>query len=166
MDGRRRLPADKKFDFSGTGRIIGRVNRGNFPLQFLTEPYVNLSIHTALAIQPLIGARVQCAKSFGAAFRTRASQRKDSVRRHTTLFLRCVPPTLQWLTHSETRTARPLRSTPITEASSLLWVDPTLTGASVLCTPAVTPRSHYSLFITGKFLAFLRIPGRCQILHH
>ena len=38
--------------FEKTALLAVESTEGNRPLQLLTEPYVNLSIHTALVIQP------------------------------------------------------------------------------------------------------------------
>ena len=73
---------------------------GEFHPHAPTDPYVNLSIHTAPASLPLETSRSQA----------------DAER------VRFLP--VAWLTISHGELAHPLRSSPITEPSTLLLDDP------------------------------------------
>ncbi len=94
-----------------------------------TEPYVNLSIHTARASRSLETSRLP----------------SDAERRAPPSIL--VGHTLVELTH-------PLRSTRITRASSLLLDDPPPPGASILSPFVGPPLIGFSLSITWRVPTF------------
>jgi hypothetical protein len=92
------LMASQKKSYHTGGRPGNESSKpGEFHPEFLTEPCVNLSILTALAVQPLAPTTAQRAKSYGAALRTRESHRSDSTRRRRSLFyLLIAHPDAAW----------------------------------------------------------------------
>ena len=86
----------------GLGDGLGSSSPGEFHPQALTDPYVSLSTHTALAVPAIIS------------------------------FVFVMNSPTWWFAHLVNRTAQPLRSTPLSGASSLLRIAPPLLPPSVL----------------------------------
>jgi hypothetical protein len=120
----------------GTNRATLVSSPGEFHPQALSEPDLRLSPHPAPIIQPL-GA----------------------------LFWPLVPPLLPRLTAGQNWITQSLRSTSITEASSLLRIVPPLLIASILSSLRVCHLEFFFLTSRSRFPSSIEKPvlGSCQL---